>query len=245
MPAQVTMTLKGTERVLAVLNGLSREMVDTKMLRGIGLLAVRSVQRGIREQKSPDGTPYPAVGRFGQGGKRMLDTARLLNSITFEVIGHGVIVGTNVTYAPAQNFGGTWGPKKAQKMAVPLTRQVARAFVSGKSLRLQYPDAFVLKARTGNLFLARRLGAGDRAIGLPLNIVASKTLGGAFNSYKRSRAKAAVELLYMLVDSTTIKGTHFLDRLSDTGERAIFVYVEASIQRRLGAAGAGAGGAEV
>ena len=217
----------GAEKIIATVQGIARDAITPDMLRSIGLLAVRSVQRGIRDQKEPDGSPYAAVTRFGQGGQRMIDTARLLNSITFEVRGQSVAVGTNVDYAPAQHFGGTWGAKSAQKLAIPLTRRVARAYVAGKSLRDQYPGAFVLKARTGNLFLARRVEGSY--FGLPLKSINEAT-------GKRSRARAVVELLYMLVDSTTIKGTHFLG-ISNDGEHDIRVYLDAAIQKRIDAGG--------
>lgn len=226
----VRMSLQGGPKVIALMEGMPRELVSAETLRGIGTLAVRSVQRDIRAQRSPDGTAYRAISRFGQAGKRMIDTARLLNSIHFEVdiSGMRVIVGTNIDYAVAQNFGGTWGPRRAKLMAVPLTRQVARAYVSGKSLRDQYPNAFVLKARTGNLFLAQKIDG--RATGLPLKSINQET-------GKRSRAAATVELLFKLVDSVTIYGTHFLDRISDRGEEDIRLFIYGRMAKLSGGSG--------
>lgn len=221
--------LIGAERVISTVQGM--QTVTPEMLRSIGLLAVRSVQRGVRDQEEPDGTPYAAVDRFGRGGLRMIDSARLLNSITFQVSGQSVTIGTNVDYAPMQHFGteglpgGALTPKKAQKLAIPLTRRVARAFVAGRSLRDQYPDAFVLKSRKENLFLAQRIDG--RASGLPLKSINEAT-------GKRSRAKATVELLYMLVNSTTIKGTHFLG-ISSEGEGDIQSYMFAAYLKRFNA----------
>lgn len=221
---KISMNLQGADKVIATVNVLQRDAVSVETMRGIGTLAVRSVQRDIRAQRSPDGTPYRVVNRFGQAGKRMIDTARLINSIHFEVHGVRVLVGTNVDYAPAQNFGGTWGPRRAKMLAIPMTRQVARAYVAGKSLRVQYPNAFILKARTGNLFLAQKIDG--RAIGFPLKSINNDT-------GKRSRAKAEVELLFRLVDTTTIYGTHFLDRLSDRGEEDIRLYLTAALTARV------------
>lgn len=214
MSAEVTIKLNGAERVISIMSDLGREPVTPDMLESIGLLAVRATQRSIRAQTSPDGTPYPAVARFGQSAQRMIDTARLVNSITHEVRGQSVYIGTNVDYAAAQNFGGTWGAKTAKMMAIPLSRKVSRAYVAGKSIREQYPEAFVFKSSTQGVFLVRKNPGATRG------------------------SKNQLEFLFKLVASVTIQGTHFLDGLSDEGERAIQTYVEATMVRRAESGGA-------
>lgn len=208
--------LIGAERVIATVQGLARDAVTSDMLRSIGLLAVRSVQRGIRDQKEPDGSPYPAVNRFGQGGLRMVDSARILNSITFQVTGHSVMVGTNVDYAPMQHFGtaglpgGVLKAKNAKLLAIPLTRQIARAYVAGKSLRDQYPDAFLFRSNSQGLFLVRK-----------------------FPNAKRG-SKRQLQFLYQLVSEVTIKGTHFLG-VSAEGESDIGAFMFTAYLKRLNA----------
>lgn len=209
--SQVNITLRGAGKVIALMDGLPREMVSHDFLSGIGTLAVRSVTRDIRAQRSPDGTAYRAVTRFGQAGQRMIDTARLINSIHFEVSGESVFVGTNVDYAAAQNFGGTWGPKTAKLLAIPLTRAIARAYIAGKSLRDQYPEAFIFKSGNQGLFLVRKDPKATKG------------------------SKRQLEFLFKLVPSVTIQGTHFLDRLSDQGEDDIRTYIANRLAKFAGA----------
>lgn len=214
MPIVVTIKVSGAERIIATMRDMGREPVTQSMLRSIGMLAVRSTQRGIRAQISPDGAPYPAVTRFGQSAQRMIDSARLVNSITYEVTGQqSVVIGTNVDYAPAQNFGGTWGPKKAKMMAIPLSRKVARAYVAGTSIRDQYPEAFVFRSGSQGVFLVRKQPGAKRG------------------------SKKQLEFLFKLVPSITIQGTHFLDRISDEGEMDIQGYVEATMLKRAESGG--------
>ncbi len=178
----ITIRLNGVERVIRKLNraAATRGIVTRDVLEGIGFRAVRSVQRGIREQRSPDGAPYKPVSRFGAAGERLRDTSRLLKSITYQVEGDRVVVGTNVVYAATQHFGDpNRRAKNAKYLAIPLTRQVARA-VAGRGYREAFPHAFVFKSANGNLLLARK------------------------------NASEGLDLLAVLKKSVRIQGTHFL-----------------------------------
>jgi hypothetical protein len=175
---------------------------DRELLAGVGLLAVRGVQRGIREQRSPNGKPYPKTTRFGRPAQRLQDTKRLLNSISFDITGRSrVTVGTNVVYAEIQHKGGTIRPKRGKRLAIPLTRQAARA-AAGRGFRAAYPDAFTFTSRKGNLLLARR---------------------------RSKRKNSRLELLALLVEKSTIRGTGFLgaSRRTETEIRSfLFSYAK-------------------
>jgi phage gpG-like protein len=200
-------------------DGLLQALINMGVPQGVGRLAVRSVQRGIREQRSPDGTPYPKTTRFGEPAERLRDTSRLLNSMAYVVEGPRTIVGTNLIYAPTQHYGDDdRRPKTAKKLAQPLTRQVARE-VAGRGFRAAYPDAFTFVSKAGRLLLARRRkrgesGAIERRIGL-------------------GRRGSALELLAVLCDRVSIKGTHFND-LSEQGQGEIVDYVGTMIVRAIG-----------
>lgn len=195
----ITMTINGVERVISTMSLLDpAKLMDRAMLDGIGTRAVRSVKRGITSGVSPDGTAYKPVRRFGQEGQRLRDTSRLLRSITYEIRGRQLYVGSNLIYAAMQHYGGTVTPKNAKMLAIPLSRAVARAVASGGGYRAAFPGAFVLMAKSGNLFLVRKAATG--------------------------RSKGKLDFLAMLRNSTKIEGTHFND-LSTQGQTEIIDFV--------------------
>lgn len=154
----IKITLHGAQAVTRKLTAL-KEITSVQrrdILEGVGFRATRSVKRGIRNGVSPDGTVYPPVTRFGEPGQRLQDTKHLMNSITYQVGNGRVIVGTNVKYAAMQHYGGTQRPSKAKMLAIPLTRQVARAVASSGGYREAFPGAFIFRSKAGNLILARR-----------------------------------------------------------------------------------------
>jgi phage virion morphogenesis protein len=72
----------------------------------IGASLVASTQRRFERGIRPDGSPWPPSMRaLAEGGKTLIDTARLMQSLTHEPSGSGVMVGTNVLYAAAHQFG--------------------------------------------------------------------------------------------------------------------------------------------
>jgi phage gpG-like protein len=74
-----------------------------------------SIPQNFREGGRPDRWPGSK-----RGGQTMVDTARLLRSVTHAVAGGTLRVGTNVRYAAQRHFGGTLVPKDAKYLAVPL-----------------------------------------------------------------------------------------------------------------------------
>ena len=142
------------------------ETDDDRILRVVGVEAVKSSQRNIREKHGPDGEAW--AGLKHRRGAALRDTGRLYNSITWTAPlgGRRVRIGTNVVYAALQHFGGNVVPKKGRFLAIPLTPAIRRNY-SG-SFRRDYPDAVVLRSKTGKLFLARRSEKGKGKKGLEL-----------------------------------------------------------------------------
>lgn len=74
------------------------------VLDAIGGELLKRVQLNFRNSQSPEGVPWAPLKK--RAGKPLLNTTRLRNSITCEVNGDSVNIGTNVIYAAVHNFGG-------------------------------------------------------------------------------------------------------------------------------------------
>lgn len=106
--AQIRVDITGAEETLAALRRAAERTAEPRGLwDAIGLLLVGSTQQRFERGVGPSGSPWPpsARARFG-GGKTLIDTARLMQSITFVASDAGVEVGTNVIYAAIHQFGG-------------------------------------------------------------------------------------------------------------------------------------------
>lgn len=72
----------------------------------IGRMLTVSTQRRFEEGRDPQGNPWPASIRvLAEGGKTLLDSGRLVGSVTHEVLADGVLVGTDLIYAAVHQFG--------------------------------------------------------------------------------------------------------------------------------------------
>lgn len=80
----------------------------------IGRVLTTQVQMGFRTSTNPWGVPWHPL--LIRKGKPLVDTGRLKNSITSNVEGDHVLIGTKVDYAPIQQFGGVIKPKNAQSL---------------------------------------------------------------------------------------------------------------------------------
>lgn len=98
-------------RVRALLEGLLRRSRNlTPAMHEIGEIVRESVMRNFREGRSPDGTPWPPSRRaLLTGGKTLVDTATLRNSIHVRPGPSSVTVGTPVEYAAVHQFGARRG----------------------------------------------------------------------------------------------------------------------------------------
>ncbi len=87
------------------------------MFEAIGAALVTSTQRRFELGQSPDGTPWPpSIRATLTGGKTLIDTSRLLQSITYEAGDAHVEVGTNVIYAAVHQFGAVIRPVAAKAL---------------------------------------------------------------------------------------------------------------------------------
>lgn len=112
----ITIDIDGMEAVERRLNQIRRRVGNlTPVLADMGEHATNSVHDNFESSTAPDGTPWAAnspttmanyLGNGG-GGRPLIDTHTLMNSIHYEVAGNTVTVGTNMVYAAMMHFGGT------------------------------------------------------------------------------------------------------------------------------------------
>ena len=97
--------------VKAALNRLARAGRDMRpMFDEIGGLIETATLLRFERGESPEGVPWkPSRRALRQGGKTLVDTGRLRDSITRQATRDSVVVGTNVIYAAIHQFGGKTG----------------------------------------------------------------------------------------------------------------------------------------
>jgi len=152
-----------TERVRVSADGLTilatvlSPQESEEILEGIGALLVARFTRSWRVKKSPSGESWPdrmvpnvpgIVADLNAGrnpksrrfntGQTLVDTGNLRRSITFSVRGDTVVIGTQVSYAPVQNEGGTTRSTLTATGRRQLTRWLRR------ERRREAPDEFRL-----------------------------------------------------------------------------------------------------
>jgi phage virion morphogenesis protein len=115
----VRLEISGKDEALRELDAiLSRVEHPRGMFENIGLSLVTSTQRRFEEGHGPDGSAWPpSLRALAEGGKTLIKTARLMQSITFVASDSGVEVGTNVLYAAIHQLGGTI-QKAARKQTI-------------------------------------------------------------------------------------------------------------------------------
>lgn len=89
------------------------------LLDAFGLAMVRSTLKTFREGGRPK--KWPSSRRAAEtGGRTMRHKGELTRSITYNVDGNSVQVGTNLEYARIHQFGGVVRPRKAKALTVPV-----------------------------------------------------------------------------------------------------------------------------
>lgn len=117
----------------------------------IGAALVERTQERFERGEAPGGAKWrPSERALKQGGKTLVDTARLMQSINHQVTGNAVEWGTNVVYAAIHQFGGETGRKNPR----------AQTLAFGKDGRFAARDKFE-RRKTGAVRIAiAQLGAG-------------------------------------------------------------------------------------
>ncbi|WP_051284385.1 phage virion morphogenesis protein [Desulforegula conservatrix] len=149
MSVNINISLEGKDKIQTMLAELERKAGDlTPAMKSIGEHVVSVARLSFRFEKTPTGLPWPKSDRaLKEGGQTLSDKGRLKNSITSQVSGNSVIVGTNVKYAAIHQFGfnGRISIKAHQ-------RKVTQAF--GK--KLKFPVWASIRAHQARMFMVDR-----------------------------------------------------------------------------------------
>lgn len=126
--AGVRIELTGAEEALARLGDIAARAEHPRGLwDAIGAALVTSTQMRFERGEAPDGSPWPpSLRALAQGGKTLIDSARLFQSLTHLPSDRGVEVGTNVVYAASHQFGATISPKAGEFLTFKVAGQWAR-----------------------------------------------------------------------------------------------------------------------
>lgn len=91
-------------RLSAIVAGLDHAQ---PLFAEIGAYLVAATEHRFETGIDPEGNPWPPSLRvIAHGGKTMIESTRLLRSLTFNAWDSGVEAGTNVIYAAIHQFGG-------------------------------------------------------------------------------------------------------------------------------------------
>ena len=114
--------LDGREAALAYLGQVAaRAAHPRELFDEIGGMLVVSTQHRFEEGRGPDGAVWPpSIRALAQGGKTLIDSARLMQSLTHNASDTGVEVGTNVLYAAVHQLGAVIRPVSKPKLAFRL-----------------------------------------------------------------------------------------------------------------------------
>lgn len=86
-------------------------------LDAIGAAMIAATQRRFETGIGPDGQAWrPSARAVAQGGKTLVDTGRLMQSLSHLVAGDAVEWGTNVIYAAVHQFGKPIKPTKGERL---------------------------------------------------------------------------------------------------------------------------------
>lgn len=119
MPGPISIRIDDSEVRSHIGRLLSRLQNPKPALNEIGLYMKRSILTNFKEQGRPKKWPAVAArkrdkaaaekrskaGKALRGHKILIDTGNLRSSIAYDVQRRGVLIGTNVKYAPTHNFG--------------------------------------------------------------------------------------------------------------------------------------------
>ncbi|SEK34431.1 phage virion morphogenesis (putative tail completion) protein [Roseovarius azorensis] len=117
----LSLTLEDTGLEAGLTDAL-RQLSDlTPLMRRIGGVLETSVSERFEQSKGPGGVPWAPSQRAREvGGKTLVDSTRLRDSIVSEAGPRSVEVGSNVPYAAIHQSGGTIKPRDADKLAFRL-----------------------------------------------------------------------------------------------------------------------------
>lgn len=107
--------------IVALVQTISAEASRTDLLDRIGRTLANQTRARFVDGAGPGGTPWAESARAKQqGGVTLTDTGRLRQSVTHNVIGDAVEIGSGVIYAAIHQTGGVITPKAAKALSFTL-----------------------------------------------------------------------------------------------------------------------------
>lgn len=188
----------------------------TPLLHAYGLAMVRSTQKTFREGGRP--RKWEASRRAAEtGGQTMRHKGDLTKSLSYNVAGNRVLVGTNLVYARIHQYGGRVTPKKAKALTIPVHPKAYGKRASDFPDLLYIPGADKATGTVGRLVMVK----------------GRKTHGG------RAMSRKGVELTtyFVLRTSVRIPPRPFLQVLPEDSRR-----IDRITERYLATGQTGAGG---
>lgn len=130
----VSIRIDGSDEVGRKLAAAVTLLTDPRPLYDrLGSALVLSTSQRFERGTGSDGNPWPqSIRVLTQGGKTMQNTGFLRRSLTHEVSGTGVSVGTNAIYAAVHQFGATIRPKSKSALRF----KIGNRFVTKKQVTI-------------------------------------------------------------------------------------------------------------
>lgn len=163
----VSYTIKDLEAKAAIKQAARRLSKPEKALKECGLHLLRSIARNFKAGGRP--VRWRPSGRaLREGGKTLIDTARLKNSISMRVLGKILRVGTNVKYARIHQLGGKLDKNVTVKQHYRYITQAFGKPIEGRKVLVRQhqrqmdmyiPARPFLKAQPADLRIMRRIVA--------------------------------------------------------------------------------------
>ena len=172
MPS-ITYNIKDLKAKAAIKQARRRLENPEKVLKECGLVLLRSVARNFKA----GGRPVrwrPSKRALREGGKTLIDTARLKNSMTMRVLGRSLTVGTNVKYARIHQLGGKLNNNVTVKQHYRYITQAFGKDIEGRKVLVKQHqrkmDTYIparpfLKVQAGDLRIMRKIVADYVATG--------------------------------------------------------------------------------
>lgn len=128
--ATLTVRLEATEAAAQLRRAADAWGEPGPILRAIGDGLVRNTSRRFDLGYDPYGNPWADLNAAYESGKRntriLQESGRLVQSISREVVGRELAVGSNVAYAAIHQFGGTIRPKRGPYLVFRLAGAVVK-----------------------------------------------------------------------------------------------------------------------
>lgn len=159
----VRLNLDGQDEATAAFAALGDRAQSARgMYENIGMSLVTSTLHRFETGTGPDGSPWPPSLRvLAHGGKTLVETARLMRSITYQAADRSVEVGTNVLYAAIHQLGGSIDmPARQQTVHFKTSKRTGQTRFS-KAKGADRSETFAVKSHVINMPARPFLGIDD------------------------------------------------------------------------------------